>query len=106
MAQNSRRAQSTPPAQPTLHTRMVKLTEHHHATLTRIAKDLADYSGRRVSAAAILRALVAFADTQGYQWTLDTLSPHVEAEVNSGIVWGYHPHEPYPRQRKRAARAP
>jgi hypothetical protein len=101
MAQLSHRTRTqrpTPKPEP-LRSRMVKFSPRDQETLAQLSKDLHDYTGRAVSSACVLRALVRVAATWSYQVGLDTLTPHVEAEVRSGIAWGNHP---YARKRKRA----
>jgi hypothetical protein len=68
----------------------------HSLTLTRadedilehLSRDISDYTGRKISDSAVLRALLRYTDQQGYQWFLSQVSPFVEAEISSGVVWG------------------
>jgi hypothetical protein len=68
----------------------------HSLTLTRADEDIlehlsggvSDYTGRKISGSAILRALLRYADQQGYQWLLSQVSPFIEADISSGVVWG------------------
>jgi hypothetical protein len=56
--------------------------------LDRLTQDATDYIGRTISGSAIVRALLTYADQQGYQWTLSTLAPLIETEIQSGTMWG------------------
>jgi hypothetical protein len=76
------------PQPPPLQMRMFTVTQDDQATLDRLSKDLRDYSGRAVSASAVLRALVRFAGRQPYQWGLTELSPLIEQEMGAGVLWG------------------
>jgi hypothetical protein len=68
----------------------------HSLTLTRadedilehLSGDITDYTGRKISGSAVLRALLRYTNQQGYQWFLSQVSPFIEAEISSGVVWG------------------
>jgi hypothetical protein len=68
----------------------------HSLTLTRadedilehLSGDVSDYTGRKISGSAVLRALLRYTNQQGYQWFLSHVSPFIEAEITSGITWG------------------
>jgi hypothetical protein len=68
----------------------------HSLTLTRadedilehLSGDVSDYTGRKISGSAVLRALLRYTNQQGYQWFLSQVSPFIEAEITSGVVWG------------------
>jgi hypothetical protein len=57
--------------------------------LARLTQDIRDYSGQTISSAAIVRALLRFADQQSYRWVLTIFTPLVEScEFNRGVRWG------------------
>jgi hypothetical protein len=64
------------------------LTSETEEMLRRLRQDTTDYTARKVSGSAVLRALLRFANAQGYDWTLASLCPLIEAEILSGIQWG------------------
>jgi hypothetical protein len=64
------------------------LTQADEAILQNLSRDVSDYTGRKISGSAILRALLRYTDQQGYPWLLSQVSPFIEAEISSGVVWG------------------
>jgi hypothetical protein len=64
------------------------LTRADEEILEHLSGDVSDYTGRKISGSAILRALLRYTDQQGYQWFLSQVSPFIEAEISSGVVWG------------------
>lgn len=64
------------------------LTPADEKILERISNDATDYTGRKISSSAIIRALLRHADQQGYQWTLANLRPLIETELARGVMWG------------------
>jgi hypothetical protein len=64
------------------------LTPSDVDTLERLAQDAGDALGWTVSSSAIVRALVRYVGKQGADWRQEELFPLVEAEIQSGVVWG------------------
>ena len=64
------------------------LTPATHEILEGLSQDATDYTGRKVSGSAIVRALLRYAKRQGYEWSLAQLFPLVEEEMGSGMIWG------------------
>jgi len=56
--------------------------------LERLTQDTRDYTGQTISSSALVRALLRFADSQGYQWMLTNICPIVESEYIQGVRWG------------------
>jgi hypothetical protein len=79
-----KKKQEKPPI--TVHS--LALTPQARETLDTLSRDIADYSGRKVSGSAVLRALLMHARKQGYDWAIAELVPLVEAEQAGGIKWG------------------
>ena len=52
--------------------------------------DATDSSGRRASGSAVIRALLRYANQQGYDWVRQELVPLIEAEQRQRI-WGSRP---------------
>jgi hypothetical protein len=67
---------------------MLRLETYPQDGGTRPSGDVSDYTGRKISGSAILRALLRYTNQQGYQWFLSQVSPFIEAEISSGVVWG------------------
>jgi hypothetical protein len=76
------------PQNPPLQVKTITITQADQDTLDRLGRDLTDYTGRAVSGSAIVRALVCYAGQQRYDWGLAYLSPLIEQEMSTGIVWG------------------
>jgi hypothetical protein len=76
------------PEKPALVVHSLTLTHADEEILEHLSKDVSDYTGRTISGSAVLRALLRHADRQGYQWFLAQVSPFIEAEMTSGILWG------------------
>lgn len=53
-----------------------------------LSQDATDTIGRAVSNSAVIRALLHYADTQGTNWTQQTIFPLIENELQSGMIWG------------------
>ena len=66
----------------------VALTAENTAILERFAKDASDVAGWTISASAIVRGLIRFADRQGPEWARGHLQAVVEEETRRGFTWG------------------
>jgi hypothetical protein len=64
------------------------LTRADEDILEHISNDATDFTGRKISGSAMIRALLRHVDQQGYQWLLSQLRPFIDAEISSGVVWG------------------
>jgi hypothetical protein len=73
---------------PAFVTHSLTLTRADEDILEHLSSDVSDYTGRKISGSAILRALLRYTNQQGYQWLLSQVSPFIEAEISSGVVWG------------------
>ena len=82
------RAKVRPPKKQPLLIHSLALTSADKDTLERISSNATDYTGRKVSGSAILRALLRHAEQQGYQWILTNVCPFIDAEISSGVMWG------------------
>lgn len=81
------RAKKQPTKQP-LHIRSLALTDEDVGTLQYLSQDATDFTGRRISSSAIMRALVHYAGQQSETWAREQLFPFVESELNAGVLWG------------------
>jgi hypothetical protein len=81
------RAKKTLPKQP-LHVHSIVLTPPDAETLQQLSQEASDFTGYRISASAIVRAVVRHAGQQGEAWARAQIFPFVEQELNSGIRWG------------------
>jgi hypothetical protein len=68
--------------------RSLTLSQDTGEVLERVSQDASDYTGRKVSGSAVVRALLRYAERQGYEWGITNLCPLIEAEFSSGVVWG------------------
>lgn len=68
--------------------RSLTLTPEITETLENFASDATDFTGRKVSGSAVVRALLRYAERQGDAWVLSELCPFIEREQTSGVVWG------------------
>lgn len=73
---------------PPLAVRSLTLAPDTDKVLARLSQDATDYTGRKVSASAVARALLRYAEAQGYQWGINNLCPLIEQEFSSGVMWG------------------
>jgi hypothetical protein len=64
------------------------LTSSTETVLERLSGDATDTVGRAVSDSAIIRALLRYAEEQSLQWARERLYPHLEKEMNAGVLWG------------------
>jgi hypothetical protein len=64
------------------------LTPSAEAALKRISRDATDVVGRTVSESAVVRALLRYIEQQPVPWRRTHLYPHIEAEMNAGVLWG------------------
>ena len=71
------------PQLPTV-TRTHKLTPADVRTLARLSGEMSERLVWRVSASAIVRALVRYAEQQPASWAWEQLRPFVEADIHSG----------------------
>jgi hypothetical protein len=76
------------PTKPEFHAYAVKLTPQTVDTLRDLAESATAAVGRKISASAVLRALVAFAGRQSGEWVKRELFPHFEEELQAGGAWG------------------
>jgi hypothetical protein len=81
------RTKKTPPKQP-LSVHSITLTLPDTEALQQLSQDATDYIGYRISASAIMRALVRHAGQQGEAWAREQLFPFVEQELTAGVRWG------------------
>jgi hypothetical protein len=81
------RTKKTLPKQP-LHVHSIVLTPPDAETLQQLSQEASDFTGYRISASAIVRALVRYAGQQGEAWARERLFPFVEQELNAGVRWG------------------
>lgn len=88
MSERKKRRTKQPTAPLPLIIHSLTLTEADKEIVERLSSDASDYIGRRVSGSAVLRALVRFADRQGYRWVLSDLCPFIEREMSEGVLWG------------------
>jgi hypothetical protein len=75
-------------AKPALHLRSYDLTPDAIAALQAMSSDASDYTGRKISGGAVIRALLRFARQQGAAWVYTNLCPLMEAEMQQGLRWG------------------
>ncbi len=68
--------------------RSLTLAADTNETLERVSQEATDYTGRKVSGSAVVRALLRYAEAQGYEWGIAHLCPLIETEFSSGRVWG------------------
>jgi hypothetical protein len=66
----------------------IAFTRDTQETLQRLSGEASDYTGRKVSGSAIVRALLRFAGKQQYDWVISQVCPLVEEELASGVTWG------------------
>src|SRR5262245_61937231 len=64
------------------------LRQENADTLARLSQEASDIIGRRIGAAAVVRALVNYAERQGPAWAREHLFPLIEAELQAGVRWG------------------
>jgi hypothetical protein len=76
------------PQKPPLLVRTITVTQDDQETLDRPSKDLTDYTGRTVSGAAVVRALIRHTSLHPYDWGLSQLSSIVEEGINAAVLWG------------------
>jgi hypothetical protein len=88
MARVKPKGKKLPPQKLPLFVRAITLAQADQDTLTQLSKDVSDYTGRTVSSSAIVRALVRYAGQQRYDWGLAYLSPLIEQEMATGVLWG------------------
>jgi hypothetical protein len=81
------KAKAKPAPRPEFLIRTVSLTPVEDEALHQLAGDASDFIGRRISGAAIVRALLRQAIQAG-QPAANALFLLVEQELNSGIRWG------------------
>jgi len=81
------RAKTKPKRRP-LVIRSLTLTHDADETLQRLSQNASDYLGWTVSGSAIVRALLRQAAQQSSPWMTTQLSPFIEKEISSGVVWG------------------
>jgi hypothetical protein len=81
------RTKKTLPKQP-LHIHSITLTPSDAETLEQLSQDASDFIGYRISASAIVRAVVRYAGQQGEAWAREQIFPFVEQELNAGVRWG------------------
>jgi hypothetical protein len=86
MARAKPKSKKPPPQNLPLFVKAITLTRTDQDTLTRLSKDVSDYTGRTVSSSAIVRALVRYAGQQRYDWGLAYLSPLIEREMTAGVL--------------------
>jgi len=68
--------------------RSLALAPDTDEVLARLSQDATDYTGRKVSGSAVVRALLRYADAQGYEWGIANLCPLIENEMSGGVLWG------------------
>jgi hypothetical protein len=78
MAYAQPKGKEPPPQKPLLQVRAITLSRADQDILTRLSKDVSDYTGRTVSGSAIVRALVRYAGQHRYDWGLAYLFPLIE----------------------------
>lgn len=78
----------TKPKKPPLAVRSLTLAADTDETLERVRHDASDFIGRAVSGSAVVRALLRYAEAQGYEWGIENLCPLIEQELKSGVQWG------------------
>jgi hypothetical protein len=66
---------------PALVTHSLTLTRADEEILEHLSGDISDYTGRKISGSAILRALLRDTDQQGYQWFLSQVSPFNTSDI-------------------------
>jgi hypothetical protein len=81
-------ARKTQPVKPPLRVLSCVIGSEHQSTLSRIKQDLTDYTGRPCGASVVIRAFLAFAKRQDYEWICSQLGPRVMEEIERGLVWG------------------
>ena len=64
------------------------MTPEDAGIIRRLSQDASDLAGWTISASAILRGLIRFADRQGPQWARKHLQAIVEEETRRGFTWG------------------
>src|SRR5258708_6020349 len=71
---------------PSMTVKSISLTPAASVVLDRLMRELSKETGRKVSASAVVRALLRCAETQGLA---DKLTALVRSETNTGeVVWG------------------
>lgn len=83
-----RKTQRKKPAKPEFHIHSHSLTREAGEQLERLAQEASDYIGWRVSGSAIVRALITHAAAQASDWQRSALFSLIEAEIQSGTLWG------------------
>lgn len=64
------------------------LTPTTEASLAQLKQEASDQLGWTVSGSAIVRALLRHAAQQDGTWLREQLFPHIEQEIQQGMVWG------------------
>jgi hypothetical protein len=82
------KARTKPIPRPEFLIRTVSLTPVEDKALRQLSQEASDFIGRTISGAAIVRALLRQATTQGAAWARAQLFPLVEAELSRGVRWG------------------
>jgi hypothetical protein len=82
------RTKAKPKEELALVIRSLTLTHDADETLQRLSQDATDYLGRKVSGSAIVRALLLWTRQQSATWLTAHISPFIEAEMSTGVVWG------------------
>jgi len=83
------RANLPKPAAPQLVVRSIALTPAADEMLTRLMEAGKERAGRKISASAVVRALLEFCERKGVE---EKIYSAIEAELNAGtVVWGGRP---------------
>jgi hypothetical protein len=73
----------------------LRLTAETAVALRDLARLATDATGRAVSGAGVIRALITYAAQKSGRWVQDELSPLIIAEHQAGVAWG-RPRRPGP----------
>ena len=84
------RAPTTRTRKPTVKVHSLSLTTETIAQLERLARDLGNLTGRKVSLSGAVRILARHAEREGYVWTETKLLPLTDVEQRK-VVWGKPP---------------
>jgi len=84
------RAPTTRTRKSTVSVHSLSLAAETISQLERIASDLSDLTGRKVSLSGAVRILARHAEREGYVWTETKLLPLTDVEQRK-IVWGKLP---------------
>ena len=84
------RRTTTRPRKPAVTVHSLSLAAETIAQLERIASDLSDLTGRRVSLSGVVRILARHAEREGYVWTETKLLPLTDVQQHK-VVWGKLP---------------